>query len=42
MPAGVRDRTRALLAELGHPPDTRAERLTPAEFEALWAGLRKR
>jgi 16S rRNA (adenine1518-N6/adenine1519-N6)-dimethyltransferase len=33
---GVRDRVRAALAELGHPEDLRAERLTPAEFRTLW------
>jgi 16S rRNA (adenine1518-N6/adenine1519-N6)-dimethyltransferase len=42
MPDGVRERTRALVAGMGHPPDVRAERLSPAEFEALWAGLRER
>jgi len=29
---GVRGRTRAALEELGHPPDARAERLSPADF----------
>jgi 16S rRNA (adenine1518-N6/adenine1519-N6)-dimethyltransferase len=33
--AGVRDRTRAALVELGHPADERAERLAPAEFVEL-------
>lgn len=31
----VRERTRAALVELGHPPDERAERLSPAEFREL-------
>jgi 16S rRNA (adenine1518-N6/adenine1519-N6)-dimethyltransferase len=31
----VRDRVRAALIELGHPPDERAERLSPAEFVEL-------
>ena len=30
-----REAARALLAELGHPPDARAERLSPAELAAL-------
>jgi 16S rRNA (adenine1518-N6/adenine1519-N6)-dimethyltransferase len=34
-PAGVRERARAALAEMGHPPDERAERLAPAEFVEL-------
>ena len=34
-PAGVRERARAALAELGHPEDARAERLAPADFVAL-------
>jgi 16S rRNA (adenine1518-N6/adenine1519-N6)-dimethyltransferase len=34
-PAGVRERARVALAELGHPPDERAERLAPAEFVEL-------
>ena len=34
-PADVRDRARAALVELGHPPDERAERLAPAEFREL-------
>jgi 16S rRNA (adenine1518-N6/adenine1519-N6)-dimethyltransferase len=34
-PAGVRERARSALVELGHPPDERAERLAPGEFEAL-------
>jgi 16S rRNA (adenine1518-N6/adenine1519-N6)-dimethyltransferase len=36
-PPDVRDRTRAALVELGHPPDERAERLAPPEFRALAA-----
>jgi 16S rRNA (adenine1518-N6/adenine1519-N6)-dimethyltransferase len=36
----TRARARAALRELGHPEDVRAERLTPAEFEALWERLR--
>jgi 16S rRNA (adenine1518-N6/adenine1519-N6)-dimethyltransferase len=31
----VRDRARAALERLGHPPDVRAERLSPADFAAL-------
>jgi 16S rRNA (adenine1518-N6/adenine1519-N6)-dimethyltransferase len=34
-PRDVRDRARAALEELGHPPDVRAERLSPADFAAL-------
>jgi 16S rRNA (adenine1518-N6/adenine1519-N6)-dimethyltransferase len=34
-PADVRERARAALVELGHPPDERAERLAPAEFVEL-------
>lgn len=37
--AGVRERARAALVELGHPPDERAERLAPAEFVELAARL---
>ena len=33
--AGIRERARAALVELGHPADERAERLSPAEFSAL-------
>jgi len=33
--ADVRERARAALVELGHPPDERAERLSPAEFAEL-------
>ena len=38
-PAGVRDRARAALVELGHPPDVRAERLSPQDFALLHAKL---
>jgi 16S rRNA (adenine1518-N6/adenine1519-N6)-dimethyltransferase len=34
-PPGIRDRARAALIELGHPPDERAERLSPEEFRQL-------
>jgi 16S rRNA (adenine1518-N6/adenine1519-N6)-dimethyltransferase len=33
--AGIRERTREALVELGHPADERAERLSPAEFQKL-------
>jgi 16S rRNA (adenine1518-N6/adenine1519-N6)-dimethyltransferase len=36
----VRDRAREALVALGHPADVRAERLSPAEFRALWEALR--
>jgi 16S rRNA (adenine1518-N6/adenine1519-N6)-dimethyltransferase len=36
---GVRDRARDVLAELGHPPDVRAERLSPQDFRLLHAKL---
>lgn len=35
----IRERARAALVELGHPPDERAERLSPAEFRALLTRL---
>jgi 16S rRNA (adenine1518-N6/adenine1519-N6)-dimethyltransferase len=38
-PPGIRDRARAALVELGHPPDERAERLAPEEFRELAAKL---
>ena len=38
--AGVRERARAALVELGHPPDARAERLAPEELRALERKLR--
>jgi 16S rRNA (adenine1518-N6/adenine1519-N6)-dimethyltransferase len=34
-PAGVRERAREALEEMGHPADERAERLAPAEFLEL-------
>jgi 16S rRNA (adenine1518-N6/adenine1519-N6)-dimethyltransferase len=34
-PAGIRERARAALEEMGHPADARAERLSPAELAAL-------
>jgi 16S rRNA (adenine1518-N6/adenine1519-N6)-dimethyltransferase len=34
-PADVRERARSALVDMGHPPDERAERLSPAEFSAL-------
>jgi 16S rRNA (adenine1518-N6/adenine1519-N6)-dimethyltransferase len=34
-PTGIRDRARAALVELGHPPDERAERVAPEEFRRL-------
>ena len=37
--AGVRERARAVLEHLGHPPDARAERLSPEDFRALADGL---
>jgi 16S rRNA (adenine1518-N6/adenine1519-N6)-dimethyltransferase len=37
--ADVRERARAALDELGHPPDERAERLSPEEFQQLAAIL---
>jgi 16S rRNA (adenine1518-N6/adenine1519-N6)-dimethyltransferase len=36
----VRERARAALVALGHPPDERAERLAPEEFRELAARLR--
>jgi 16S rRNA (adenine1518-N6/adenine1519-N6)-dimethyltransferase len=36
---GVRERARAALVSLGHPPDERAERLAPEEFRSLAALL---
>ncbi len=38
--AGVRERARTALTEMGHPPDERAERLAPAEFRELAAHIR--
>jgi 16S rRNA (adenine1518-N6/adenine1519-N6)-dimethyltransferase len=37
--ADVRDRAREALAELGHPADVRAERLSPQDFRLLHAKL---
>jgi 16S rRNA (adenine1518-N6/adenine1519-N6)-dimethyltransferase len=37
---GLRDRVRAGLAAIGEPEDARAERLTPAQFRALWEQVR--
>ena len=34
-PPAIRERARAALAQLGHPPDVRAERLSPRDFRAL-------
>ena len=36
---GIRERAREALVSLGHPPDERAERLTPEEFRELAARL---
>jgi 16S rRNA (adenine1518-N6/adenine1519-N6)-dimethyltransferase len=38
--AGVRERARAALSEMGHPADERAERLAPEEFRELAAHIR--
>jgi 16S rRNA (adenine1518-N6/adenine1519-N6)-dimethyltransferase len=38
-PAGIRDRAREALIEMGLPADVRAERLTPAQFTELAARL---
>jgi 16S rRNA (adenine1518-N6/adenine1519-N6)-dimethyltransferase len=35
----IRERARAALEQLGHPPDARAERLSPADFRALWEAV---
>jgi 16S rRNA (adenine1518-N6/adenine1519-N6)-dimethyltransferase len=34
-PPAIRERVRAALEQLGHPPDVRAERLSPQDFRAL-------
>jgi 16S rRNA (adenine1518-N6/adenine1519-N6)-dimethyltransferase len=34
-PEGIRERARAVLQDMGHPPDERAERLAPEEFREL-------
>jgi 16S rRNA (adenine1518-N6/adenine1519-N6)-dimethyltransferase len=36
----LRERVRAVLVEMGHPADERAERLEPEEFRALHEALR--
>jgi 16S rRNA (adenine1518-N6/adenine1519-N6)-dimethyltransferase len=38
-PADIRARARSALAAMGHPPDERAERLSPQEFRELAARL---
>jgi 16S rRNA (adenine1518-N6/adenine1519-N6)-dimethyltransferase len=38
-PPGIREQARAQLERLGHPPDARAERLSPEDFAALAAAL---
>jgi 16S rRNA (adenine1518-N6/adenine1519-N6)-dimethyltransferase len=38
-PPGIREQARTELERLGHPPDARAERLSPPEFAALAAAL---
>ncbi|MGI8729705.1 MAG: 16S rRNA (adenine(1518)-N(6)/adenine(1519)-N(6))-dimethyltransferase RsmA [Solirubrobacteraceae bacterium] len=38
-PADMRERARAALAEIGHPRDVRAERLSPEDFRLLHARL---
>ncbi len=38
-PHDIRARARAALVDLGHPPDERAERLSPEEFRELWKRL---
>jgi 16S rRNA (adenine1518-N6/adenine1519-N6)-dimethyltransferase len=37
--SGVRERARSALVDMGHPPDERAERLSPSEFRELAARL---
>jgi len=39
-PAGIRERAREALEAMGHPPDARAERLSPAELADLAERLR--
>jgi 16S rRNA (adenine1518-N6/adenine1519-N6)-dimethyltransferase len=39
--ADRRERARAALTRLGHPPDTRAERLAPHDFAAMYETLRR-
>jgi 16S rRNA (adenine1518-N6/adenine1519-N6)-dimethyltransferase len=36
----IRERARAALTRLGHPPDVRAERLSPQDFAAMYETLR--
>jgi 16S rRNA (adenine1518-N6/adenine1519-N6)-dimethyltransferase len=38
-PDGIRERAREALEALGHPPDARAESLSPADWRALWERL---
>jgi 16S rRNA (adenine1518-N6/adenine1519-N6)-dimethyltransferase len=40
-PPGIRERARAALADMGHPADERAERLSPEEFRELDRRLRE-
>jgi 16S rRNA (adenine1518-N6/adenine1519-N6)-dimethyltransferase len=40
-PADIRARARDALAAIGHPPDERAERISPQEFRELAARLRR-
>jgi 16S rRNA (adenine1518-N6/adenine1519-N6)-dimethyltransferase len=40
-PEGIRDSTREALVGLGHPPDARAERLSPDEWPRLAEALRR-
>jgi 16S rRNA (adenine1518-N6/adenine1519-N6)-dimethyltransferase len=40
-PPGIRDAARAALVALGHPAETRAERLSPDDFRALAAALER-
>ena len=38
-PADLRDRVRVALADLGHPPDARAERIPPADWRRLYEAI---
>ncbi len=40
-PAGVREAARESLEDMGHPPDARAETLTPADFVQLARDLER-
>jgi len=40
-PPDIRERARAALERIGHPPDERAERLTAVEFVRLAEELRR-